>query len=129
MYRRLAVIFCIGLALAMTCIFSYAQDKPGVNQKSVIQVKSGKEFIIILDTNRTTGYQWQLANSLDSNFITVVGLRYIPPESKLMGAPGKDEWTFKAFKPGKVKITFHYVRPWEKNKPAAKVKVFDIIIK
>jgi len=128
MYKRLRVILFIGLGLVLAYASSYAQDKPGVTQET-IKVKAGKDFVIILDSNRTTGYQWQLAQALDNKIITVVGLRYIAPKSKVVGAPGKDEWTFKAFKPSKTRITFNYVRPWEKNKPPAKVKVFDIVIK
>ena len=44
----------------------------------------------------TTGYSWRLAEPLDKNLVQLVGSKYIKPEKAMPGAPGKEEWTFKA---------------------------------
>jgi inhibitor of cysteine peptidase len=129
MRKKLKVIFCLSLIFVFLGGLAFAQDNPALTQKSSIHVKKGESFVIVLESNRTTGYQWQLAKSLDSSVIIVEGLRYIRPQGKALGAPGKEEWTFKALKSGNIKVFFHYVRPWDKEKPPAKAKTFDIVIK
>ena len=93
-----------------------------------IKAAAGKEFTITLDSNRTTGYEWQLAKPLDENIVRLAKPEYIPASTKLCGAPGKEVWKFKAIKPGKTTIYFKYIRPWEKNPVPAKDKKFDINI-
>jgi predicted secreted protein len=47
----------------------------------------------------------------------------------MVGAPGKEVWTFKAVKSGKTTINFKYVRPWEKDKAPTKTTSFQVVIK
>jgi len=37
----------------------------------------------------------------------------VAPETSLVGAPGKEVWTFKALKKGTTKIAMEYSQPWE----------------
>lgn len=121
MYKKIALIVFTVSALAW--IHAYPQTK-----ENIINVKPGKSFRIVLDSNRTTGYAWKLSAPIDKKIITSTGSKYIAPESRAKGAPGKEEWTFKAHKPGRVKLIFHYARPWEKNKPPASVREIEISI-
>ena len=82
-----------------------------------------------LKSNITTGYQWQLAKAVDKKYLLLTGLRYITKKTKLVGAGGKEEWTFKAVKPGTAVISFEYVRPWEKKAAPAKARNFVVVIK
>ena len=82
-----------------------------------IDAVAGKDFTITLESNGSTGYQWQLAEPVDKNFMQLVGSKYINPQNNLPGAPGKEEWTFMPVKTGKTKISLEYVRPWERRKP------------
>lgn len=84
-----------------------------------IDAAAGKDFTITLESNGSTGYQWQLAEPVDKNFIQLVGSKYINSGSGLPGAPGKEEWAFRPVKTGKAKISLEYVRPWERDKPKA----------
>ena len=93
-----------------------------------IQVSTGQPFTIVLDSNRTTGYQWQLAKPLDASMLQQVDNVYEAPQTNLAGAGGKELWTFKAVGKGKTTIDFHYVRPWEKNTPRATSTSFEIVI-
>jgi len=93
-----------------------------------IKSDAGKEFTVTLDSNKTTGYEWQLAKPLDENIVRLVKPEYIPGSSNLCGAPGKEVWKFKAIKPGRTAIYFKYVRPWEKNPVSAKDRVFSITV-
>ena len=89
----------------------------------------GKDFVIELDSNPTTGYRWQLARPLDNTIIKLIKTEYTPGKEKLIGAGGKERWTFKATNKGEASIYLKYVRPWEKDTAPANRKEFKIIIK
>ena len=109
----------------------------GITQKSheytdpseAINTKVGSKFIILLDSNRTTGYQWQLAERLDNSVLKAESSEYIVPEKKLIGAGGKERWVFKAVGKGKTTASFEYLRPWEKDVKPARVSKFTIIVR
>jgi inhibitor of cysteine peptidase len=95
-----------------------------------INAKLNQEFIIALEANPTTGYDWQPV--FDSVFISQVKKDYQQDDNNgqpLMGQGGTDYFTFKAIKTGEAKITLTYFRPWETPKTEDQQKVFNIIIK
>ncbi|HTY13234.1 MAG TPA: protease inhibitor I42 family protein [Candidatus Omnitrophota bacterium] len=116
MNRSLAFVFCLLFA-------SSAFAACGTTNASI-----GKTFTLSMASNATTGYGWKLASS-PSPEVMMIGHKYIAPNSKLVGAGGKEIWQFKALKKGKKTLIFNYVRPWEKGKPPASVKSFCVIIK
>jgi inhibitor of cysteine peptidase len=83
----------------------------------------------VLESNPTNGYSWELSQPLDKNYIALISAKYVPGQSKLIGAAGKEVWTFKALKPGKPVISFSYLRPWEKDEQPADKKEFRLIIR
>lgn len=85
-----------------------------------IQARAGEEFVIVLDANATTGYEWQIASPIDEKVIRLIGSKYVPDNTGLVGSGGKSSWTFKALQAGRAKIDFKYVRSWEKGIPPAK---------
>ncbi|MCD4784013.1 MAG: protease inhibitor I42 family protein [Candidatus Eremiobacteraeota bacterium] len=95
-----------------------------------IKAKVGQEFLLKLNANRTTGYQWQLAKPLNKDIVTLVNTDYwIPKTPGLVGSGGKSVWRFKAIGKGKTLIHLKYVRPWEKKVKPEKTKTFIIIVK
>jgi predicted secreted protein len=110
--------------------FDFPQNKnDGSASFEVIKANIGEEFTVTLESNKTTGYEWQLAEPLDKDILLFVNSKYITNESNLIGSGGKEIWIFKALKAGKAAISFRYVRPWEKNIPPAKEETFSVIIK
>jgi predicted secreted protein len=100
----------------------------------VVETSVGKEFTIELESNRTTGYGWQLQKPLDESLVKAVKNEYLTTprpagEVPMAGAGGKEVWTFKAVRAGKTAIDFKYVRPWEADKPPAKTASFRVVIK
>lgn len=94
----------------------------------VIEAIVGEKIVLTLDSNPTTGYSWELAGPIDDKFIEFLNSEYMAPETKLVGAGGHEMWTFKALKKGKTTIVMKYVRPWEKDKPPAEIKKFEVNI-
>ncbi|MCE5241619.1 MAG: protease inhibitor I42 family protein [Syntrophobacteraceae bacterium] len=92
-----------------------------------IATSPGREFDISLQSNRTTGFMWQLASPLDASIVQFVGSEYKAPKSRLQGAGGTEVWTFRSVGPGQATISMKYARPWEKNVPPVKTVTFKIV--
>lgn len=100
-----------------------------VTARSGTEVRVGQQFTITMDSNRTTGFQWQLAKPLDETIVKLVGAEYRAPDALLPGAGGKEIWTFRAQGSGKAEIAFKYVRPWEKDAPPAREQDYAVTVK
>ena len=87
--------------------------EPDFDVQNALIAKVGEEFSIPLESNPTTGYQWQLAYELEEGVLELIGSEYAPPASDLVGAGGVEFWSFRCLAPGKTVIAFKYVRPWE----------------
>jgi inhibitor of cysteine peptidase len=101
--------------------------KTYTDTRETIGVGINQEFIIALDSNPTTGYNWE--ESHDANLLSLVEQKYEPSEKAagLVGAGGTQYFRFKALKEGKTEITLNYKRPWETG--IAEQKVFNVSIK
>ena len=113
------------LVLLLLSSYTFAETNDMTN---TIQATIGKEFVITLDANATTGYQWQFAKPLDESILQLIRSEYLPDKTELVGAGGKQVWVFKALNAGKTAISFKYVRSWEKNVPPVKEASFVVII-
>ena len=119
---RIAII----LVLLSFSLYTFAEPQDDMTNK--IQATVGKEFVITLDANATTGYEWQLANPTDDSLIKLMRSEYVPDKTDLVGSGGKSIWTFKVVRSGKTQISFKYIRPWEKDIPPVKEAVYIVDI-
>jgi len=78
-------------------------------------VNKGDTIIITLGSNPTTGYSWPERPDISHRlFIQQTEHEYIAPsDSSVVGASGKDVWTFNALDKGTVTIKMDYTRTWE----------------
>lgn len=85
------------------------------------------EFIIALDSNPTTGYNWEEKH--DAAILSLVESKYEPDKKAagLVGAGGTQYFQFKALKTGSTEITLTYKRPWEST--IGEQKIFKVDIK
>lgn len=84
-----------------------------------VEVKNNG-FIIILDENPSTGYQWEftLIDKYNEEFDPIVKLineEFILPDSKLVGAGGSHIFEFETIKDGECALRFNYKRNWEEE--------------
>jgi inhibitor of cysteine peptidase len=93
------------------------------------EVQVGKEVRISLASNRTTGYQWKLAQPVNGAVLQLVSSQYVAPGEKMPGAGGTEVWVFKAVGPGKADIHLEYVRPWEKGQAPARTATYSVEVK
>jgi inhibitor of cysteine peptidase len=95
-----------------------------------VKTRTGDRFVIVLDSNPTTGYGWQLGQSFDKTAFEVLEIRYEPSNDKrLAGAGGKQTWMFRALRAGNAVIDFEYLRPWEKDIPPVKKIRFAVTVR
>ena len=125
--RQIAGTLIIAVSVILFFVLFFAIR--GAENDKIIETTIGKGFTITLDSNPTTGYQWQIAKALDTGLIKLIDSQYIAPKTDLVGAPGHEEWHFKAQKSGKAIISFDYIRPWEKDELPVQTESFIIIIR
>jgi len=75
----------------------------------------GDSFTVTLCSNATTGFKWsESAQISDQTVLQQTGHEFVSPDAKgVVGAPGKEVWTFKALKKGTSTASLEYSRPWE----------------
>ena len=123
------IVFSLALLYFNVAIAAdvYSEDKT-----AFIINANQPEFSIKLKSNPTTGYSWFL-RSYDGNLVKPVKHAFIPPtDTKLVGAPGYEVWTFKmkpeAFEvPLQTVMRFVYARPWEMVGKDSTVLDFQIV--
>ena len=101
-------------------------DGGQVPANTIVQTSVNEEFEVTLDSNPSTGYEWQV-RSIDETIAKLVNDEYIPPESGLVGAGGEQVLTFEALEEGKTTIVLEYIRPWEPETQASIYSV-DVIV-
>lgn len=112
-WLSLAVVF-LSLALVFTLGGCGGEAREYSDPSVPIVVEEGQEFSILLESNPTTGYQWQLTQPPDEAVLSLVKTEFEETgEEGLVGAGGEERWTFKAEGRGRTTLYFVYIRPWE----------------
>ncbi|MCU0629542.1 MAG: protease inhibitor I42 family protein [Methanoregulaceae archaeon] len=78
--------------------------------KATITMGLNNTFILKLDENPTTGFQWNLTTSPG---LVVTADTYQPSSPQLMGSGGVRSWDLKAVQAGNQEIKAVYKRSWE----------------
>ncbi len=96
-----------------------------------VEIAVGGSLIVTLESNGSTGFQWsEPAEISDETVLDQVGHGFQAPEdTDMVGAPGKEIWTFKALKKGTSTISMEYSRPWQTCAKAAETFDLTIVVK
>ena len=92
-----------------------------------IDVQAGETFVIVLDTNPSTGYHWEVLGELIG--AEFVSRDYIADEPVMPGSGGVDVWTFKALSAGEAQVTFGNYPPSTEGGEAQQTVTFNISVK
>jgi predicted secreted protein len=93
-----------------------------------VDVDAGEKFVIVLPSNHSAGYKWQLANPINASHLRLVGTDYRKPYEMIPGAPGKETWTFEAGNKGTTIINFEYSPAWQSGGNVTKKVTFNVNI-
>lgn len=117
--RKIAIL--LSCFLGMTTLYAEtaapaAQGFYTADKTNIIVSPKENTFTLKLKSNPSTGYLWFLRD-YDLNLITPIKHVYEKPNSKMMGAPGMDIWTFEvkpsAFNfPRQTVLRMVYARPF-----------------
>lgn len=126
--RRRCSIVLAGLALLLTglvgaCVSQQPTEYTDPSQG--IEIGIGEQFIIALESNPTTGYEWEV--DFDESLLELARSDFTPAKTGLTGAGGEQTFTFEGLKAGKTEVTLTYKRQWEQD--FADQKVFVVSIK
>jgi len=95
-----------------------------------VEVAVGGSVIVTLESNASTGFQWVLVNIGDETALKNVANTYEAPEDTgMVGAPGKEIWTFEALKKGTSTIAMEYSQPWPNGTKAAETFDLTVVVK
>jgi len=95
-----------------------------------VEVAVGGSLTVTLESNASTGFQWELVRISDEAVLKKTANTYEAPEdTDMVGAPGKEIWTFKALKKGTSTISMEYSQPWPNGTKAAETFDLTIVVK
>jgi inhibitor of cysteine peptidase len=130
------LVLTCAIAAILLCLLACASAPQEV---SVDASYSGKEvelgvggsLIVTLESSPgSTGFEWELTKISDETVLQQVDQRYEPPEDEgMVGAPGKEIWTFKALKKGESSISMEYSQPWEGGTKAAETFELTVLVR
>jgi inhibitor of cysteine peptidase len=120
------ILLAVVLILATACSPAKQVNLTAADKGSQVEVRTGEEIVITLDSNPSTGFSWE-AKDLDTTMFEQVGdPTYISSNPGLVGSGGTLTLTFKALKTGTATLTLIYHRPWETD--VAPVDTFAVTV-
>jgi predicted secreted protein len=124
-----ALIFILLMLLPITG-FGLDDSKNIYNNPDIpVEVQPGDEFSIVLPSNPTTGYKWELLKPVDDDILELQDTEYTSKcKDGLIGCGGVEVWNFFAASEGETTISLKYARPWEKDVKPVQIRVFRVIV-
>lgn len=116
----------LSLALLAGCA---GQTKPVVTLEKAsectpLKLHQGQELVLILPSNPTTGFRWEMRRAAGSVLRSLGPEVYSNPEDAgLVGSGGESTWRFRVVAAGEDKLELAYRRPWEPE--VAPAQTFD----
>jgi inhibitor of cysteine peptidase len=83
----------------------------------LITVKAGDIFNLVLPSNPSTGYRWEILPELDGKIVEFVEQNYVAEEPVMPGSGGMDVWTFRALSAAETTIVLGYYPPGNETDP------------
>jgi len=127
------VLICTLAALSL-CLFSCSPSPVSVDASSSgqqVELAKGGTLIVTLQSNSSTGFVWPETVELsNSSVLNQTKHELVPPaDSGVVGAPGKEVWTFKALEKGTCAINMEYSQPWAGGTKAAETFNLTVVVK
>ena len=133
--KKFFILFFI-TAFISACSLAGATEAPtAVPQLNIsdpaknLEATAGNEFKIIIDSNPTTGYHWEIIGELDEAVLEFISQEYRADEPMLTGSGGVDVFTFKALKAGETLITLGYYPPSNDPVEPDQIVTFNVTVK
>lgn len=83
----------------------------------LITAGAGETFELVLPSNPSTGYRWEILPELDENIVQFVEQDYVSEQPVLAGSGGVEVWTFRTVNTGDTTVVLGYYPPGNTNDP------------
>lgn len=83
----------------------------------LVAVQAGETFDIVVPSNSSTGYRWNIIPELDETIFEFVEQGYIAEQPVMPGSGGMDIWTFRAVSAGDTTVVLGYYPPGNETDP------------
>ena len=117
----LSLLACAPISKEVSVELSCDDFRDNNNISKATTVTAGDTFKVTLCSNATTGFGWsESAQITDQTILKQIDHEFVAPETEgLVGAAGKEVWTFKALKTGRTEVSMEYSRPWDEGEKGA----------
>ena len=121
-------------ALALGGVLDACADDPDpeplvvTEPGTIFEADVGDQVTIVLESNATTGYAWEVEQPPLADVVRFVDDRYVAPDSELVGAGGHQRLTFEAVGEGTAEIALWYVRSFDDPPEPADRATFEIVV-
>ena len=94
-----------------------------------VDLEVGQVLTVSLESNPTTGYSWQVADSDDAVLQQLGEVEFKQAgEEGLVGAGGIETFRFEAVRAGKTSLALEYLRPWEEGISPEKTFTIQVVV-
>ena len=91
-----------------------------------ILVNAGETFFIVVESNPSTGYHWEIVGDL--NGVELVSREYTAGEPVMPGSGGVEVWIFKAISSGETQLTLGSFPPDTNVTEPEQTKAFTVTV-
>lgn len=129
---RSLVVLGVAVSIAALTLAACSTDSADVTAFSEadsgteIAVKAGEQFEIRLDSNPSTGFQWEMTPDIEPSSVELRDRHHEPADTELVGASGVDVFLFEAIADAEI-LRLEYVRPFDD--PIVPERVVEYIIR
>jgi len=122
-------ILFVTLVFALLLSACGGAAKPS-NPQVVLPVSAGNEFKVVLASNPSTGYHWEIVGDLDKSVVEFVSKDYkSASDPNAVGGGGVDTFVFKAVASGQTTITLGYYPPSNNPVEPERTEIFTVTVK
>ena len=97
------------------------------NNGSTVDLDIGDRLEITLESNPTTGYQWETIGDI-SSYLHQLGEPVYEPSGERIGSGGKTIFTFEAIGAGQTRLELVYRQSFDKETPPTKTFGLTVIV-
>ena len=101
-----------------------------VSVSGPVTLAVGQDLLVTLDSNPTTGYDWQVDTAPDAAVLTVGERVYVPTpvDPGISGSGGATTTRFTAIAAGTTSIVLRYKRSWEDDTPSDELVTVEVTV-